>query len=248
MPLRLVIENATPEGLSRGIAAAEAVFEGSGISYDDAMTGMLAIELWDMKGFPEGEAPSEEKQTAASVWFLAERAACEACCAGWPEERVVRHRALAVGPGEPKVKTLNPTTWPERQKLYPAVIERLETAAGPDRQLDIDICYVMGWVNEPGTPEEAAKLGLPYLTSNLAEVAQITQKSLQGWTVEIEQDPCDARIIDPERDEDDDDRSVAAWHSLDGRLYMDRPPANTAIALTLAAMRLQADSFSEQSW
>ncbi|MER9800905.1 hypothetical protein NKJ36_27990 [Mesorhizobium sp. M0142] len=187
---------------------------------------------------------SEDEQAAAGVWIKAERSACEACCAGWPEEKVVRHRALGVGPTEPKVKTANLTTWPERKKLYPAIIQRLEAIAGPDRQLDIDICYVMGWVKEPGTPEKAAELGLPYLTGNLAEVAEITQKSLQGWKIEIDQEPCDARIIEPEGDEeDDDDMSVAAWRCSDGRLHMEKPPANAAIALTLAAMRLQADSF-----
>lgn len=248
MPIRLMIENAKPEELARGVAAAEAVFEGSGVSCEDSMSGMLAIELWDMKGFPESYEPSEEKQAAASVWFLAERAACEACCAGWPEDKVVRHRALAVGPDEPKVKTVNPATWPERKGLYPQIIERLETAVGPDRQLDIDICYVMGWVNEPGTPEEAAEIGLPYLTANLAEVAAITETSLKGWKIEIDQEPCDARIIDLEHDEDDDDRSVAAWRYFDGRIQMDKPPANSAIALTLAAMRLQAISFLDQAW
>ncbi|RWM39924.1 hypothetical protein [Mesorhizobium sp.] len=250
MPLRLVIENATAEELARGVAAAEAVFESSGISCEDAMSGMLAVELWDMKGFPEDAEPSEEQDAAATVWFKAERAACEACCVGWPEDKVVRaHRVLGIGPVEPKVKTVNLATWPDRQQRYREIIERLETATGPDRQLDIDICYVMGWVNEPGTPEEAAALGLPYLTGNLAEVAAITEKSLQGWTIEIDQDPCDARIIEPERDEhDDDDMSVAAWRCPDGYLHMEKPPANAAIALTLAAMRLQADSFLPQAW
>ena len=64
----------------------------------------------------------------------------------------------------------------------------------------------MGWVNEPGTLQEAA-LGLPYLTADLAEVSGITQKSLQGWRIEIDREPCDARLIGPEHD--DDDMSVA---------------------------------------
>ena len=249
MTLRLYIDGATTDEIARGLAAAEAVFEGSGVSYEDAMDGMLAVALWEMKGFSKDAAPSEDMDIKAGVWYEAERAACEACCAGWAEDKVVRDRALGTGPGEPKAKTANPTTWPQRQKLYPSIIERLETIEGPDRQLDIDICYVMGWITEPGTPEEAAELGLPYLTSNLAEVAAITQKSLQGWTIEIDQAPCDARIIEPERDERDAERCAAAWRHFDGRLHMDNPPANTAIALTLAAMRLQGDSFLEgASW
>jgi hypothetical protein len=248
MPLRILTKNATSEEISRGLAAAEAVFGSSGISHEDAMGGVLAVELWEMKGFPEEAEPDEEEQLAAKIWFQADSAAWEACCAGWPEDEVVRNGILGVG-AEPKVKTANLTTWAERQRLYPRIIARLEAATGPDRQLDLDICYVMGWVNEPGTPEKAAELELPYLTGNLAEVAEIAEKSLQGWTIQIDQVPCDARIIDPKPDYDDDDydgdRSVAAWRALDGRLYMEKPPANTAIALTLAALRLQADSFFE---
>ncbi|QPC95118.1 hypothetical protein GA829_13725 [Mesorhizobium sp. INR15] len=245
MPLRLVIENATSKELARGVAAAKAAFERSGISIQDAMSGMLALELWDMKGFPEGEQPTEEEEAAAGVWFEAEREASEACCASWPEDKIVlAHGVLGFGLGEPKVKTANLATWVDRQQRYQEVIERLETATGSDRQLDIDICYVMGWINEPGTPEEAAQLGLPYLTSNLAEVAAITAKSIHGWKIEIDQQPCDARIVELDLDEDDEDNlSVAAWRCFDGRLHMMRPPANAAIALTLAAMRLQADSF-----
>lgn len=251
MPLRLVIDGASWEELTRGVAAAEAVFERSGISIKDAMNGMFAVELWDMDGFPKDGEPTDQQRAAADVWFAAERAACEACCAGWPEDKVVTRRALGIGPREPKVKTANLATWPERKRLYPEIITRLEMANGPDRRLDIDICYVMGWVNEPGTPQEAAELGLPYLTANLAEVAELTRKSLKDWTVEIDQDPCDARILDPGRDkcsDDQEDRSVAAWRYFDGRLYMEKPPANSAIALTLAAMRLQADSFLDQAW
>ena len=250
MPLRLVIENATWEELCRGVAAAEAVFARSGVSMEDAMNGMLVADPWMKEKFPDRPQPSKEQEAAARIWFEAERAACEACCAGWPEDKVVRpHRVLGIGPAEAKVKTANLATWPDRQKRYPEIIERLETATGPDRQLDIDICYVMGWVNEPGTPEEAAEIGLPYLTADLAEVAEITRKSLKGWKIEVDQSPCDARIIRPERDKEDgdddsdyDDLSVAAWRYCDDRTHMEKPPANTAIALTLAAMRLQADS------
>ncbi|UCI09525.1 hypothetical protein [Mesorhizobium sp. B1-1-8] len=244
----MAIENAIWEELSRGVAAAEAVFARSGVSIEDAVSAMFAVDLWETDGLPKVKEPTEEQRAAAKVWFDAERAGCEACCAGWPEDKIVRRRALGIGPVEPKVKTANLTTWPDRQRRYREIIERLETATGPDRQLDIDICYVMGWVNEPGTPEEAAEIGLPYLTANLAEVAEITRKSLQGWKIEIDQSPCDARIIEPRRDADADDTSVAAWRCASGYQHMEKPPANTAIALTLAAMRLQADSFLPQAW
>ena len=90
MPLRILTENATFEEISRGLAAAEAVFESSGISHEDAMSSVLAAELWEMKGFPEEAMPSQKQQAAANVWFQADRAACETCCAGWPDDKVVR--------------------------------------------------------------------------------------------------------------------------------------------------------------
>lgn len=250
MELRLAIKGAKPEEIARGIDAAQAVFDQEGIAADVAASGAFAVYIRDIKGFLGSGEPSESQRIAANVWKKAERAAYEACCAGCREQPAVGRWALCLGPTEPRVKTANPASWPERQQLYPKLIERLEAASGPDRQLDIDICYVMGWVNERGTPEEAAELGLPYLTGNLAEVASITQKSLQGWVIEVDQTPCDARIIEPKRGESDDfdNRSVAAWRCLDGRHYMEKPPANTAIALTLAALRLQADSFFEQAW
>ncbi|AZO28370.1 MULTISPECIES: hypothetical protein [unclassified Mesorhizobium] len=94
-------------------------------------------------------------------------------------------------------------------------------------------------------------MGLPYLTADLAKVAEFTRKSLKDWTVEIDHDPCDARILDPQRDktgDDLDDRSVAAWRYFGRRLNMEKPLANSAIALTLAAIRLQADSFLDDAW
>jgi len=235
MPLRLEIANASWEELARGIAAAEAVFARSGISIEDAVSGMFAVDLWMIDRFPDLPPPTKAQEVAASTWFEAERAACEACRAGCPADNVGKPRRVLA-------------TWPDRQRRYPEIIERLEAATGPDRRLDIDICYVMGWVNEPGTMEKAADLGLPYLTGNLAEVVTITEKSLQGWKIEVDQDPCDARIIELEHEEDYDDRSVAAWRRPDGQLHMEKPPANTAIALTLAAMRLQADSFLPPAW
>jgi len=82
MELRLDIEGATPEETARGILAAQAVFDETGITAEDAASGMFALEGWDIKGFPEGEEPSEQEQKAADAWLEANRAACDACCAG----------------------------------------------------------------------------------------------------------------------------------------------------------------------
>jgi len=240
MELRLDIEGAAPEEIARGIEGAQAVFDEAGITAEDAAYGMFTLEGWDIKGFPKGEEPSEEEQKAADAWLEANRAACVARCAGWPEDKIVRHLVLLLADvPRSKVEAANPANWLQRKRLFPDIVERLETITGPDRQLDIDIAFALRWVNERGTPEQAAELDLPYLTSNLAQVADIAHKSLGDWTIEIDQDPCDARVINPHREEDilDDDLSMAAWRDFDGSLHMDKPPANTAIALTLAIMR-----------
>ncbi|RWE77598.1 hypothetical protein [Mesorhizobium sp.] len=246
MELRLDIEGATPEEIARGIKAAQAVFDDAGITAEEAAHGMFALEGWDIKGFPEGEKPSEQEQKAADAWLEANRAACDACCSGWPEDKVCRHLVLElVGVPRSKVEVANPANWPERRRLFGDLIERLETATGPDRQIDIDIAFALGWVDERGTPEQAAELDLPYLTSNLAQVAAIAHKSLADWTIEIDQESCDARVINPRRGDDilDDYLSMAAWRDFDGSLHMEKPPVNTAIALTLAIMRGQAAHF-----
>ena len=85
MKLRLRIEGASPEEMARGIAAAEAVFAKEGVSAEEAAYGTFALEGWDIKGFPEDDEPSEAEDIGASVWLAADKAAIEACCAGWPE-------------------------------------------------------------------------------------------------------------------------------------------------------------------
>ncbi|MER9685166.1 hypothetical protein [Mesorhizobium sp. M0139] len=144
------IEGATSEEIARGIDAAHVVYDREGIAAEVAASGMFALQVWGIKGSSQGEEPSKSQKVAVDVWLKAKRAAYEACCAGWREQPAISRWALCLGPTEPKVKTANPATWPERQQLYPKLIERLEAATGPDRQLDIDICYVMGWVNERG--------------------------------------------------------------------------------------------------
>lgn len=92
MELRLNIEGAAPEELARGVAAAEAVFAHAGITALQGAEGLFALEGWDIKGFPEDDQPTEHEDQAASVWMEADEAATAACCAGWPEDKVPRHR------------------------------------------------------------------------------------------------------------------------------------------------------------
>ncbi|PTE06575.1 hypothetical protein C9427_30575 [Mesorhizobium helmanticense] len=48
---------------------------------------MFAIEGWDIRGFPEDDAPSDAAHMAAQIWSDAEDAAVEACCAGWTDDK-----------------------------------------------------------------------------------------------------------------------------------------------------------------
>ncbi|MCA0046298.1 hypothetical protein LB577_04930 [Mesorhizobium sp. B283B1A] len=72
MELRLNIEDATPEELARGIAAAEAVFARAGITTLQGAEGLFALEGWDIKGFPEDDKPTEDEDRAAAVWLEAD--------------------------------------------------------------------------------------------------------------------------------------------------------------------------------
>lgn len=85
MKLRLNLDEASPEELARGIAAAEAVFAAAGISAEEAANGMFALEGWDDQSFPEDEEPTEDDDRAAAVWMDANKAALKACCTDWPE-------------------------------------------------------------------------------------------------------------------------------------------------------------------
>ncbi|WP_245261348.1 hypothetical protein [Mesorhizobium sp. L103C131B0] len=82
------IEDATPQELARGIAAAETVFARAGITALQGVEGLFALEGWDIKGFPEDDKPTEDEDRAATVWLEADEAAATACCAGWPAEKV----------------------------------------------------------------------------------------------------------------------------------------------------------------
>ncbi|MER8859105.1 hypothetical protein NKI09_15805 [Mesorhizobium sp. M0757] len=148
MELRLNIEGATPQELCRGIAAAEAVFARAGITALQGAEGLFALEGWDIKGFPEDDKPTEDEDQAATVWLEADKAAAAACCAGWPEEKVPHHQVMELI-DVPRTKLQAeaiPDTWPERKQLYPDVVKRLEITTGPDRQIDFDIAFVLGWV------------------------------------------------------------------------------------------------------
>jgi hypothetical protein len=87
MDILMDARGASPEEKQRGIAAARAVIESSGVTAEEAAEGSFAVEGWDDMGFPPDKEPSEDEYAAADVWWAASNAAIKACCEGWPDER-----------------------------------------------------------------------------------------------------------------------------------------------------------------
>ncbi|MER9296988.1 hypothetical protein NKI38_10930 [Mesorhizobium sp. M0621] len=223
MELRLNIEGATPEEHARGVAAADAVFARAGITPLQGADGLFALDGWDIKGFPEDDQPTEDEARAAAVWVEADKAAATACCAGWPEEKVPHHQIMELI-NIPRTRLQADAvvdSWPERKQLYPDVVERLEITTGPDRQIDFDIAFVLGWVPERPTLDRVEPLSedgerIPFFTSDLAQVEEMARKALKDWTIEISRDPYDAHVFNPASSHDDDELRMAAWRDFDG--------------------------------
>lgn len=87
MDIMMDARGATPEEKKRGLAAARAVIERSGLTAEEAAEGSFAVEGWDDMGFPPDQEPSEDEYAAADVWWAASNAAIKACCEGWSDEK-----------------------------------------------------------------------------------------------------------------------------------------------------------------
>ncbi|TPI64268.1 hypothetical protein FJ420_17115 [Mesorhizobium sp. B3-1-3] len=87
MDIMMDARGATPEEKQRGLAAARAVIEQSGLTAEEAAEGSFAVEGWDEMGFPPDQEPSEDEYAAAEIWWAASNAAIKACCEGWPDEK-----------------------------------------------------------------------------------------------------------------------------------------------------------------
>lgn len=132
--------------------------------------------------------------------------------------------------------------WEEEKRLYPMVIARLENARGPDRKLDIDIAIVLGKLADLSTrnsPEPLCYDGLPVprFTDSLQDVEVIVGKDFPGGDWHVQEAPhVEAEILEQYPDGSWQPMG-SAWNSPNDGTYMTRPPANTAIALTLAMLR-----------
>ncbi|TPO05156.1 hypothetical protein [Mesorhizobium sp. B1-1-5] len=94
MDIMMDARGATPEEKQRGLTAARAVIEQSGLTAEKAAEGSFAVEGWDDMGFPPDQEPSEDECAAADVWWAASNAAIKACCEGWSDEKRSEVRGL----------------------------------------------------------------------------------------------------------------------------------------------------------
>lgn len=70
----------------RGLLAAQEVFDKAGVTPDQAAMARFVVEGWDIRGFT-GKLP-EDELAICTVWDEADQAAVQACCAGWPADKV----------------------------------------------------------------------------------------------------------------------------------------------------------------
>ena len=86
MTITIHVEGAQPEDIVRGLLAAQEVFDKARVTPDQAATARFVVEGWDIRGFSE---PTPEDELAiCGVWDEADQAAVQACCAGWPADRI----------------------------------------------------------------------------------------------------------------------------------------------------------------
>ncbi|MBB6469466.1 hypothetical protein HNQ96_005356 [Aminobacter lissarensis] len=86
MTITIRVEGAQPDEIVRGLLAAQDVFDKAGVTPDQAATARFVVEGWDIRGFT-GKAP-EDELAICTVWDEADHAAVQACCAGWPADKV----------------------------------------------------------------------------------------------------------------------------------------------------------------
>jgi hypothetical protein len=98
MSITIHIPGAKPEEIVRGLLAAQQVFEKAGVTPLQAAEAAFDMEGWDIQGF-QGDAP--DNADICNVWLDADQAAVEACCAGWPKDKIphIAELALSDEPG-----------------------------------------------------------------------------------------------------------------------------------------------------
>ena len=79
------LEQASPEELARGAAAAMRVFEAAGVLPEQAFEAAFAREGWAVRAFDPGAYPGDEVMERAALLDEAEAAAGRACSEGWAQ-------------------------------------------------------------------------------------------------------------------------------------------------------------------
>ena len=134
----------------------------------------------------------------------------------------------------------------EQRRFYPGIIARLEVARGPDRALDLATAHLLGLADRTIAGEaQRCRDGspVPRFTQSREEVEVHLRRSFPGWTWTVQDEPHpDAQIWTAAAGREpflqaQPQRLASAWMERDGRTHMDHPPANAAIALTLAMLR-----------
>lgn len=90
MTLEITVPGVTEEKIACGIAAAWKVFYDVGISTQDPVAGVFAVEGDEFALFSNGEfgEPAESVDfDRADTWWAACDAALMACCRDWPDDR-----------------------------------------------------------------------------------------------------------------------------------------------------------------
>jgi len=133
-------------------------------------------------------------------------------------------------------------------KFWIATIRALEAATGPDRSIDVDVAILLGAADERqrGRPHPHCIDGtpIPHFTKSVEEVEARIRRDIPDGIWEVQTEPfIDAQIVDMAgaREGIEPEPWGSAFLSINdfGETVrrMERPPANVAIALTLALLR-----------
>lgn len=216
------------EAIDRACAAGDRVMAESG-----ADPYAIARAAW----LRDGNSPDVTAETEAidDIWDRAVEAALRAID---PEAQrlprdvnvlLSRHAHLK------EAVRANPARW---RAFYDQVLDRLERAGGPDPDLDRDVTGLLGWAEQREPPRCRDGAPFPRFTERLDEVEAFISRDLPGarWTVRTS--PLEAFLWDG-----DVAGSKMPEQGWSGSRPGAPPPANAAIALTLALLRSAAADY-----
>ena len=88
MDIQISIPGASTADISRGLAAASAVFRSNATDAVEVALARFAVDGWDIQSFPAEWQPPARMLDIHMLWFKADSAAVEACCVGWDPLRI----------------------------------------------------------------------------------------------------------------------------------------------------------------